>query len=60
VIWLAFLITAGIIVVLGHLFLLSARAIRQDIDRRFDQVQAQLKEEADSILGDLPDDRDDR
>lgn len=52
---LAFLFMLVLIVALAAMFVAHARAIRRDIDERFDRLQQDLEEEAKLLVKDLLD-----
>jgi len=52
-VWLVALFCILLVGVLVRVFVLSARAIRRDMDERFKQVQAELEQEANSVVKNL-------
>lgn len=56
-VWLIALFCTLLVAALGTLFVMHARAIRRDIDRRFERLQSELEEEAQSVVKDLLDER---
>lgn len=57
-VWLVALFSVLLVAVLARLFVMNARAIRRDVDRRFQQVQDKLEHEANSVLENLLNHRD--
>lgn len=52
-VWFVALFCVVLVAGLGTVFVMHARAIRSDIDERFDRLQSQLEEEAQSVVEDL-------
>jgi len=52
-VWLISLSSVLLVVLLACAFVRNARAIRRDLDERFKQVEAELEEEANSVVKDI-------
>ncbi len=52
-VWLVALFCILLVGALVRVFVLSARAIRRDMDERFKHVQAELEQEANSVVKNL-------
>ena len=48
--WILGAATVVLLVALTRAFVLSARAIRRDLDTRFDRIRRQLEDEATSVV----------
>lgn len=48
--WLVVVFTIVWVLVLGRAFLRSARAIRRDIDDRYERIRLQLEDEATNVI----------
>ncbi len=57
-VWLVALFFVLLVAALARLFVMNARAIRHDVDRRFRQLEVGLEQEAKSLLKDLLDEQD--
>ena len=52
-VWVLCFSAVALVFLLAWLFVKSARAIRRDVDARFQHVQAQLEQDASNVLRDL-------
>ncbi len=56
-VWLVAIFSLVLVGALASLFAMHARAVRRDIDARFERLQSHLEEEAESVVRDLLDER---
>jgi hypothetical protein len=57
-VWIIAILSVLLVAVLARVFLVSARAIRRDMDHRFQQIQSSLEEEANAVVEELASERD--
>lgn len=52
-VWIIAVFSVLLVAALARVFIVSARAIRRDLEQRFNQLEARLEEEANAVVKDL-------